>query len=405
MIPSVHYFLGGYRVLEVEERYAAALLELCRLHGFIYEDFRHILMGEPPARGISLRFPRSVARRVECLCEERGIPVSAVREGGLPRAVGMLFRRPGLVVGGILGILLLAAAQSVVWDIRVSGNSAVSDKAVRETLAECGFSVGSSLRGFEADKTENEALLRDGRLAWISINRKGTVAYVEVREKSPRPPAEDPSPCDVVAARGGVIERIELEEGNVRVAAGQAVGEGDVLVSGLYDSMTQGIRITAARARVYARTTRILTVEIPLSYTQKIYATKVSDDGDGISFEKSVNFFENHIKFSKKTGNLGGFYDTIEEEASWGPIRGVGFPISTRTVWYVPYETVTAVRTPAEAEELARLELAGRIAALSGAELLGQTIAVACGEDTLTLTCTLTCIEDIGTSRPIFVGD
>ena len=189
------------------------------------------------------------------------------------------------------------------------------------------------------------------------------------------------------------------------MAAGQAVGEGDVLVSGLYDSMTQGIRITAARARVYARTTRILTVEIPLSYTQKVYATKVSDDGDGISFEKSVIFFENHIKFSKKTGNLGGFYDTIEEEASWGPIRGVGFPISTRTVWYVPYETVTAVRTPAEAEELARLELAGRIAALSGAELLGQTIAVACGEDTLILTCTLTCIEDIGTLRPIFVGD
>ena len=167
----------------------------------------------------------------------------------------------------------------------------------------------------------------------------------------------------------------------------------------------KGIRITAARARVFARTTRILTVEIPLSYTQKVYATDPADAPNGFSFEKSVIFFENHIKFSKKTGNLGGFYDTIEEEASWGLVPGVGFPISTRTVWYIPYETVTATRTPAEAEALARFELAKKIAALSGAELLGTTVSVSHGEDTLTLTCTLTCIEDIGAIRPIEVGD
>ena len=169
--------------------------------------------------------------------------------------------------------------------------------------------------------------------------------------------------------------------------------------------MTQGIRITAARARVFARTTRILTVEIPLSYPQKVYETDANLRKSEICFEKSVNFFENHIKFSKKTGNLDGFYDTIEEEASWGVIRGVGFPISTRTVWYIPYEIVTATRTPAEAEALARFELAKEIAAISGgAELLGKAVTVTCGEETLTLTCALTCIEDIGRKRPILVA-
>ena len=401
MIPSIHYILGGYRVLAVDGCHAAEMLELCRRHDFIYQDFRHT-----PTGGISLRFPRLTALRVEALCGERGIPVSVVREGGLPRVLRGLWHRPGLVAGGILSVLLLIASQSVVWDIRVSGNSTISDKAIRQSLSNCGFSVGTTLRGFEADKTENDVLMADDRLAWISINRKGTVAYVEVREKAARPPAEDTSPCDVVASVDGVIQYVELEEGNVRVAAGQTVAAGDVLVSGLYDSMTHGIRITAARARVYARTTRILTVEIPLSYTQKVYQTQDPATKNEVCFEKTVNFFENHIKFSKKTGNLGGFYDTIEEEASWGLIRGVGFPISTCTVWYIPFETVTATRTPAEAEELARFELAKQIAALSGgAELLGKAITVSCGEETLTLTCTLTCIEDIGTVRAIFVGD
>lgn len=399
MIPSFHYLLAGYRILSADRENAAPLLELCRRHGLIYEDFTHTEDG-----GIALRFPTPAARRAVSLCEACGIPLTVAGEGGLPRFMRWLVRRAGLVVGLVLGILLLAAAQNVVWDIRIEGNDTVSDRAIEQSLAACGFSVGTSLRGFEADKTENDVLMLDDRLAWISINRKGTVAYVEVREKVLNPTDEPDSPCDIVASTGGVIQRVELEEGNVRVTAGQAVGKGDVLVSGLYDSMTQGIRITAAKARVYARTTRILTVEIPYEYRQKVYGNlPVGTEGDFFQ-EKSVIFFGNHIKFSKKTGNAEGFCDTIEDERSWGLVDGVGFPISTKTVWQIPYTMATATRTPAEAEELAYFELARQIAALPGGpELISKTITTRHGGTSLNLTCTLTCIEDIGTVRPIEV--
>ncbi len=395
MIPSLHYLLTGYRTLAAQPEQAARLLELCRIHGYIYEDFRHLENG-----GISLRFPLPIARRVGALCEREGIAVTVINEGGLPRMGKRLLSRAGLFVGLVCGILLVKLSQSVVWDIRISGNQTVSDRAVEESLASCGFFVGSSLKSFEADKTENDVLMQNDRLAWISINRKGTVAYVEVREKTRRPDAPPDSPCDIVASVGGVIQRVELEEGNVRVAAGDLVGQGEVLVSGIYDSMTQGIRLTAAKARVYARTTRILTVEIPFSAQQKVYET----DPTQIFQEKSLFFFGNHIKFSKSTGNLGGVCDTIESERSWGLLKGIGFPVSTRTVWLIPYTVVTATRTPVEAEELAYFELARQIAALpGGAELISKSIVISHGEDSLTLTCTLTCIEDIGTVRPIEV--
>ena len=75
-------------------------------------------------------------------------------------------------------------------------------------------------------------------------------------------------------------------------------------------------------------------------------------------------------------------------------------------MWYIPYEIVTVTRTPQEAEELAYFELAKRIAELGeGTELLSKTVTVHRGPDTLTLTCTLTCIEDIGTVRPILVEE
>ena len=94
----------------------------------------------------------------------------------------------------------------------------------------------------------------------------------------------------------------------------------------------------------------------------------------------------------------------MEDEKPWSLIGGVGFPISTRTVWYLPYETVTATRTYPEAEELAYFELARYIASLpGGATLLHKEVTVTHGEDALTLTCTLTAIEDIAAERIIEV--
>ncbi len=401
MIPSIPYFFAGFHTLHVCRENAAGLLNICRVHEFIYEDFRNTEDG-----GISLRFPRPVARQVEALCREYGIPVTVCGEGGLPRLISRLTYRAGLVAGTVLGLLLLVVANSVIWDIRISGNEHLSNHAIRETLAACGFSVGTSLRGFEADKLENDVLLLDDRLAWISVNRKGTVAYVEVREKRPKPTAESDSPCDIVASIGGVVQWVELEEGNVRVSAGQIVGEGEVLVSGLYDSMQEGIRFTTAKAKVYARTTREIVVQIPLAYEQKVYQTEADFPDGEVCQEKILNFFGNHIKFKKKTGNMAEFCDIIEDEKSWVLADGGGFPISVRTVWYIPYTVTTVTRTLAEAEELAYFELAKQISALpGGAELIGKTVTIHHGKDALTLTCILTCIEDIGRVRPIEIAN
>ncbi len=400
MIPSLPYLLMGYRTLSTDENHAARLLEVCRRYRLTYEDIQNREDG-----GISLRLCLPTARALRDVCAEYGIPLTLLGEGGLPLLLRRLSRRLGLLLGAFLGVVLYLLAQSVFWDIRVSGNQNVSDRAVRESLAACGLTVGTPIRGFEADVTENNVLLYDRRLAWLSVNRKGTVAYVEVRE-AVKPPEQKPdSPRDLVASRGGVIEYIELESGNVRVRAGQTVSAGQVLVSGLYDSTQVGVRIESARARVLARTAREFSVTVPLSYEQKTYLTASQGANGGICHEKSVIFFGRHIKFSNKCGNPGEFCDIMEDEKSWGLAEGVGFPISTRTVWHLPYEITTATRTYAEAEELAYFELAKYIAAIPGGTLLGKSVTVTHGEDSLTLSCRLTLIEDIAAERIIEVED
>ncbi len=397
----LHYRIVGYRTLAIAAPHVAALLDLCRRHDLPYTDFQNRADGS-----VALTFTRRTSHAAEAVASSEGIPLTVVRTGGLPAYALALLRRPGLIVGALLGICFYLAATRVVWDIRITGNQAVSDRSIEETLAACGFTIGTPLRGFRADVTENTVLLYDDRLAWLSINRRGTVAYVEVREATHTPPPATDAPADIVASVGGIIERVELSEGNVRVTAGQTVSPGDVLVSGLYDSDRYGIRYTRAVARVYARTVREITVEVPLTYEQKNYLTAPDSTLADICQEKLLIFFGKSIKFSKKTGNEGVVCDTIEREQIMSPVSGVGFPISVRTVWHLPYEMITVTRTHAEAEELAYVELARRISAIpGGAELLGKTIRTTRTPDAFILTCTLTAVEDIGTVREIEIGN
>ncbi len=381
------YFFTGYKILSVPQESTADFLDLCRRHSFVYDHFT-----PHPDGHVTLRMKSLTAQKALSAADACCIQVTETKTGGLPSLLTRLFCRPGLWVGSLLAIILLTVSSRFVWDIRVSGNQSLTEREVEATLRDCGFGVGSYLGGFKADRTENRALMANPSLAWISVNMKGTVAYVEVRETASPPKDSDETPANLVADIGGQIVRVELIRGNVTVRAGQWVDKGDLLVSGLYDSEQVGIRHTHAEGRVYARTVEEITVTIPLTYVKKTYDT----DGDSILCKKSVIFFENYIKFSKKTFNSDESCDIIKRVSVPFSDLGVDFPISLVTEWYIPYTLTEEKRTYAEAEALAYLELAQRIGSLpGGAEVLSKTITTTLGEDTYILTCTLECIRDI----------
>jgi similar to stage IV sporulation protein len=387
----------GYCEVKASAEQAAALLDVCRQYGYVYDGFR----GEPDgAVRLCVRL-RTVAR-LKATCEQRGVTVEVGKPSGLPAYVMQYRRRVGLLVGMAAAVALTVFSGLFVWDVRISGNTTVTDYDIKQSLQACGFGVGTSLVGFQADHIENRVLMADDRLAWISINMKGTVAEVQVREAVHKEDAVELLPCNIVAARSGVVERIELEDGNVVVAAGQAVNEGDLLVSGLYDSDRVGFRWTHAAARVYARTLRTIQIEIPLTYEHKVYGGEKGEKDLLGAFvaERSVFFFGKEIKFSKKTGNQVGSCDTIRRSEAVGRIGDVALPISVQTVWYLPYTVETAQRTPSEAEELAYLDLSRQIGEIpGGAELIRKTITTRLTETAFYLDCELVCVEDIAKER------
>ena len=298
-------------------------------------------------------------------------------------------KRWGVILGTLLSILLLVISERFVWDVRVFGNEQMTEGEVIAELAACGFGEGSPLKGFYAGELENRVLLNSNRLSWISIHMEGTVAVVQVVERTDRQEEKSKLPANLIATADGQIEGIELYRGDCVVKIGQAVRAGELLVSGVYDSQTQGFRYTRAAGRILARTERTVRVEIPLEYAQKCY----TDEKIGAI---TLNFFQKSMKIYKSTGNDTGACDIIEEVKGLSGLGLLNVPVLLNVQRHRCYEEVTRERTEEEALALAYEELSRQLSEFSSEiTLLSKQIETKMTDASVILECRLTCIENI----------
>lgn len=207
-----------------------------------------------------LETARALALRCQCGLE-------LLRYRGAPAVRRRLRRRTALMAGLALCFALLAASRLFVWEIAVEGNEDVSRGEILRALAECGVESGSFWPSWSADAIKNGVILRIPELAWVGVSVDSSRAVVRVRERDPAPELRDnDEPYSVTARRTGIIERMQVYLGAPLVEAGDAVLEGEPLVSGRVESGLGSVRYVHASALVEARTYYELTVVSPLEY-------------------------------------------------------------------------------------------------------------------------------------------
>ncbi|MBR4872429.1 MAG: sporulation protein YqfD [Clostridia bacterium] len=380
-------------------RYCLSLADEVALWNLLMENgipCRDFTRGE---RWLSVCVSRRFSARLFAACREAGICLEEASRGGLPAVVSRYRRRWGLMVGAILASLLLFASSRVVWDVRVSGNAALDDETVRQMLAECGLESGARLSRLDTDLIEGRLLLAHREICWVSVNLRGTTAYVELLETA-RGQRDEAGAVNLVASRDGRIERIEAYDGHVLVKVGDVVRAGELLVSGAYDEGLFGPRVTNARGAVYARTVHTFSVEIPLDYEEKVYTGRVGR-------EIYVNFFSKRIKVFANTGNLGGECDIIYLDNGISLPGGIELPVRTAQTLYREYRMESGRLAGDEAMEKAFAALAQRLAQFvseTGAELLEKSLSFCLDEDSYELSCRVVCIENVAREQEFDVN-
>lgn len=346
---------------------------------------------------ITLRLSAYSAKRLAILLEKDGIPFET-RMGGLPFLLSKYKKRYGLMAGAVLAFLIVFLSGRYVWDIRVSGNTTLSATEVRAELAAAGFTKGYEIGIKDVDKITNAVMISSDKIAWMSINMNGNVAYVKIREKVSAEGefGKDLSTdSNIVAKCDGVIERIEVLRGTAAVTEGQSVREGELLISGISESTHGEYRTEHALGRVYAVTSRHFTVKIPLKFEKKVLSEPVCTKKTVKFFSKSINIFRNY-------GNLGTNCVKIIEENSFSLFGLPDLPVSIISEMSSEYEFVNETRSTEQASELAFFELERLIESeLHAAELLQKTITTSMTDDELILECEIVCLENIAQSVPM----
>lgn len=214
------------------------------------------------------------------LARKAGVKLRLVEKRGLPFKRKKLSRRRGLVVGLGFFVLFLLVMSRFIWSIQVNAKEKVPAERILSVLEDLGVKPGILRSSIKVREVENRALLQLPELSWIALNIDGCTIYVEVNETMPVPPMINPdTPCNVVASHSGQILEMRVYSGQPVVKKGEAVLEGQMIVSGITQDRRGQNTFRHARADVIAEVSLSLEVEVPL---------------DQITYEETGKFLRRH---------------------------------------------------------------------------------------------------------------
>ena len=244
-------------------------------------------------------------------------------------------------------ILLCFLSENVIWDIKVSGNDRINDSEIIYELKKCGMAIGDAWWLIERSDVENKILCEYPNIAWININRRGSVAYVEVLEKDGVKREENITShyTNIVAVEDCIIEEITVKSGFAVVEVGDIVKKGDLLISGIIP-LEMGGGFCNASGKVVGRVSDRVEVIVPRKSEEKNIKKEQLN-------EITLNFFDFPINIFKKYRNLADECVIIEEKEIFSHGEKKKLPFSISRKYTYEYEFSEKVYSDSEITLLA----------------------------------------------------
>lgn len=273
-------------------------------------------------------FPRFRALAEKCMCE---LKVLSARGGSRDRK--LIKRRWGLLAFLAVSALLLLVSSLFVWEIEVVGNEKLSRGQVLRALSRSGVDLGTYRYSVSADLVRSSMMQQLPELGWMTVNINGSRAVAVIVERQEKPEIYAQSdPADIVAAETGIIKRMSVENGKPAVKQGDSVLEGELLVSGLMDSLSSGSKFVRAKAKVMADTWHELSAVCPAE-------EEVKEPGFLSRSRFALVFGKRRINLYFDSGKAIDGCDKIIHEYKLGVEGLFALPVTLVREELIPYET------------------------------------------------------------------
>lgn len=233
MIVRIFRLLRGYVCFIAQGGFSERFINLCA--------FRRIGIWDVRSEDKSLRGKISASdfHKLRAVARKTGVRIKIEEKRGLPFYIKAHSNRAGLIIGAVFFMVFCCVMNSFVWCISISDSESFSREQIMEVAEKAGLTYGVRVSLFDEEKAAREIYKAfDGRLSYVKVNIKGSLAAVEFRDSKKKLTVEESGePSNIVADFDGVIISDETYQGAKNISRGNAVRKGDVLISGVVEGI------------------------------------------------------------------------------------------------------------------------------------------------------------------------
>lgn len=271
-------YIKGYVQIKVTGGFNERFLNLCYSFGISLWDvfFNDDIMKCCISRKDFLKL-RSVAAK-------SGVKITIIKKTGLIYKYRKYNKRIGLMIGVFIFLIIHLFLNMFVWCVDIKGNNSINKSELLSLAEHYGLSEGTLKKGFDEIRAARKiASDFEGKITWLSINIKGSLAVIELREDNTIiPEIQDRTPCNIVADFDGIILSAETYYGDCMVKKGTGIKKGDMLINGAIINEDLSTTFYAAKGKL----TALHDKEIKLKKPERndIYSLTVTDKKYKLTF-------------------------------------------------------------------------------------------------------------------------
>lgn len=332
-------FLAGQIYFRAEGGTPEQLLNQCREKGIPLSDIK----------GVELGFEAKVpTRNYAALCklaEKKQCHIFQLKQTKAVAPPRLFVMRPGLVVGPLLLLCIIAFSGNIIWAVRFDGVELPDVQSIRQQLYGQGIYEGAWMDEQKLQQV-HQTLMQQGQYGWLALNFYRGRLVIEKSDQLEQPLVEAKDTSDLVSMVDGTITEIQVTGGDILCLVGQQIAKEQLLVSGNYLSQEGKAIHTRSKGKIYAQTKQTYHAQQPLQQEVEIPSSHTH-----------TNVF---MHFLGQRFSLGKIYKPTEQEQvtiRYSPLTILGFalPVTVERQQLMQAQQQSITLTQQQALELAKL--------------------------------------------------
>jgi len=386
-------YLRGYVRIRVWGFSPERFMNLCSNRGILLWDI--VREGDTYYMCINLRG----FWELRPIAKKTGTRVAVLERYGLPFFLPKLFKRKVFVAGLVLAVAFWLLSSLYIWDIRLEGNYQITEDVFGEFLEEQQIRVGMRRDELDIEALEKEIRRQFPQITWASARLSGTRLQIDIKENDAPIIVEKPKTeagMDLVSEYGGTIVSMIVRSGVPKVAIGDTVEQGMVLVEGrvpVYneDATIREYQYVDADADIMLEHVKTYTESIPCDYIKKEYTGREKK-----SFYLKLG--DRTLKLPEESPFL--VYDSLFKESRHVALEKLNIPLFFGSVVHREYQNVEYRYTLEEAKVLLNQKLMVFLSSLEekGVQIIEKNVRIDTDGSTWAATGELLVQEPVGVS-------